>query len=171
MKKIASVNRLPPIGMETPRRARVITETFPPNEVYLSPPEVRTCTRVVQGLAPVQHVEKLQRHESVIRPTCELKVKGKVNIIKGKVLEPVPEEWSVANDEDSMGMTKVKSTSYEVTLTQRQHTDNTIEKASKVKTTTWWTGPRCTTWWSSCPQMKEKGDFTKEHSFTNNTEI
>ena len=53
----------PTIVIETPGRARVITETFPPNEVYLSPPEVRTCTRVVQGLAPVQCVEKLQRHE------------------------------------------------------------------------------------------------------------
>ena len=49
----------PSVLIDTPRRTRVITETFPSDEVYLSPPEIRTCTRVVQGLAPVQCEEKL----------------------------------------------------------------------------------------------------------------
>ena len=116
-------------------------------------------------------MEKLRRHKLVIRPTCELKVKGKVNIIKGKILEPVPEEWSMANDEVSASTTKAKNTSYEVTLTQRQNADSTTEDASKVKTTTWWPGPQCTTWWSNRPQMKGTGGLTNEHNSTSDADI
>ena len=138
----------------------------------MSPPEIRTCTRVVQGLAPVQLEEKLQRRESVIRPTCGVKVKGKIKVVKRNILEPVPEELPAANDAGTIIMTEAKSTLYGVTLTQRQPTtDNTPEKASKVKTTTWWLGPRCTTWWSNCPQMKGTGDLTNEHNSTSNAEI
>lgn len=57
-------------------------------------------------------------------------------MMEGKILEPVPEEWSIANDEDSASTTKAKNASYEVTLIQRQNADSTTEDAYKVKTTT-----------------------------------
>ena len=45
-------------------------------------------------------------------------------------------------------------------------------KAIRIKTArTWWPAVRCTTWWSSCSQKRNKDDLEKECSSIRNTEV
>ena len=128
---------------------------------------------MVQGLAPVQCGERVQRRESVIRSTNEGKAKNKMDTLNGSMVQPISKELPTANEASTIGLLETSNTSYDVTLEQRQPTlGSTFEKTSKRKTTrVWWPAPRCTTWWSGCNEGRANFDFIEERSFINSTQV